>query len=188
MSAFEYTSVMSSIIVGLALVDILISFNRLVRAGGSVRWHWAAPATALLVFLTVIQIWWSIYRPQDAPMTIGQFLPFVVELVLLFLLAAAALPDEVPPGGLDLKLYYQNNSPYLWSLFAAALGWMLFVEILGGALMGVPVMASIEGHLVDLLVVVLFVALAFVKRLWIHAIALAFFYVGPLGWLSRSLG
>ena len=95
MSAFEYTSVMSSIIVGLALVDILVSLNRLIRAGGGVRWHWAAPATALLIFLTIVQIWWSIYRPQDAPMTIGQFLPLVVELVILFLLAAAALPDDV---------------------------------------------------------------------------------------------
>lgn len=188
MSAFEYTSVMASIIVGLALVDILVSLNKLIRAGGLVRWHWAAPSTALLVFLTVIQIWWSIYRPQDAPMTIGQFLPLIVELVLLFLLAAAALPDEVPPGGLDLKLYYQSNSPYLWSLFAAALGWLLFIEILGTALEGLPLMAAIEGHAVDLLVVVLFVVLVFVKRLWIHAIALAFFAIGPIGWLSRSLG
>ena len=188
MSTFEYTSVMSSIIVGLALVDILISLNRLIRAGGSVRWHWAAPATALLIFLTIIQIWWSIYRPDGGPMTIGQFLPFVVELVLLFLLAAAALPDDIPPGGIDLKLYYQSNSRYLWSLFAAALGWILFVEILASALAGQPVVEAIEGHLVDLVVVVLFVALIFVRRLWVHAVAVAFFFIGPIGWLSRSLG
>jgi hypothetical protein len=188
MSAFEYTSVMSSIIVGLALVDILISLNRLIRAGGGVRWHWAAPATALLIFLTIIQIWWSIYRPDGGPMTIGQFLPLVVELVILFLLAAAALPDDVPPGGLDLKLYYQGNSPYLWSLFAAALGWLLFIEILGSTLMGQPLLTVVEGHLVDLVVVPAFVALIFVRRLWIHAIALALFAVGPIGWLSRSLG
>jgi len=179
---------MSSIIVGLALVDILISFNRLIRAGGRVRWHWAAPATALLVFLTIVQIWWSIYRPEEAPMTIGQFLPLVVELVLLFLLAAAALPDEVPPGGLDLKLYYQSNRPYLWSLFAGALGWLLFIEILGGALAGEAFWVAVEGHLTDFVVVGLFLVLIFVRRLWVHAIALVFLAMGPIGWLSRSLG
>lgn len=92
MSAFEYTSVMASVIIGLALVDVLVSVNRLIRFGRIVKWHWAAPAASVLVVLTLIQIWWSLYRPEDRGITIGQFLPLFVELVILFLLAAAALP------------------------------------------------------------------------------------------------
>lgn len=112
MSAFEYVSVMASIIIGLALVDVLVSLNRLIRAGRLVRWDWAAPLAAVLVVLTLIQIWWGLYRPEEQPMTIGQFLPLLVELVILFLLGAAALPDEVPADGLDLKAYYDRNGPY----------------------------------------------------------------------------
>ena len=80
MSAFEYTSVMASIIIGLALVDVLVSFNRLIRAGSAVKWHWAAPLAAILVVLTLIQVWWSLYRPEDSGITIARFLP--VPLVL----------------------------------------------------------------------------------------------------------
>lgn len=188
MSAFEYTSVLASIIIGLALVDILVSLNRLIRAGQKVRWHWAAPASSLLVALTVIQIWWSLYRPQDLPMTIGQFLPLLVELVLLFLLAAAALPDETPPEGLDLKTYYQDNGRYFWSLFAAALGWLLLVALVQAVLNGASPATLLDNRLVDLAVFGVFVSLIFVRRLWWHAVAMALLFLGPIGWLSRSLG
>lgn len=188
MSAFEYTSVMASIIVGLAMVDILVSLNRLIRAGGSVRWHWAAPATALLVALTLLQIWWSIYSPQDAATTIGQFLPLLVELVLLFLLAAAVLPDEIPAGGLDLRLYYDRNGRYFWSLFTAALGWLILVEGVETVANGESMGRLLETRLVDLGVLAVFASLIFVRRLWWHAIALVLLATGPIGWLSRSLG
>ena len=188
MSAFEYTSVMASIIIGLALVDILISLNRLIRAGGSVRWHWAAPLAALLVVLTIIQIWWSIYSPQDAAMTIGQFLPLLVELVILFLLAAAALPDDIPAGGIDLKLYYDRNGPYFWSLFTAALGWLIVVEGAGALANGEDIGRLLEARLIDLAVLGVFASLILVRRLWWHAIAFLFLATGPIGWLSRSLG
>lgn len=117
MSAFEYTSVMASIIIGLALVDVLVSFNRLIRAGKAVRWHWAAPVAAVMVVLALIQVWWSLYSPQGTGLIIGQFLPLLVEMVILFLLSAAALPDEVSADGIDLKAYYHRNGPYFWSLF-----------------------------------------------------------------------
>jgi len=188
MSAFEYTSVMASIIVGLALVDILVSLNRLIRAGGSVRWHWAAPVTATLIALTVIQIWWSVYSPKDTAMTIGQFLPLLVELVLLFLLAAAALPDEIPAGGIDLRLYYDRNGPYLWSLFAASLGWATMVSATEWVLAREAPAVFVEQHMIDLFVLALFVSLIFVRRLWWHMIVLAFAAMGPIGWLSKSLG
>ena len=188
MSAFEYTSVLASIIIGLALVDILISLNRLIRAGGSVRWHWAAPLAALLVALTIIQIWWSTYSPQDVGMTIGQFLPLLVELVILFLLAAAALPDDIPADGLDLKLYYDRNGPYFWSLFTAALGWLIGVEGVASLASGGNIGRLVEARLVDLLVLAVFASLIFVRRLWWHAIAFMLLAAGPVNWLSLSLG
>ena len=187
MSVFEYTSVLASIIIGLALVDILVSLNRLIRAGRQVRWHWA-PVTAMgLVVLTLIQIWWSLYRPQDGTVTIGQFLPLFVELVILFLLAAAALPDEVAPEGVDLKAYYHGNGRYFWSLFAAALGWLLLIDIIENALNG-QLLELLGQRIIDFVVLAVFVSLVFVRRLWWHAISLVLLSSGPIGWLSRSLG
>ena len=187
MSAFEYTSVLASIIIGLALVDVLISLNRLIRAGKSVQWHWAAPLAAVFVVLTLIQIWWSLYRPQDSAITIGQFLPLFVELVILFLLAAAALPDEVPAEGVDLKVYYHRNGPYFWGLFTAALGWLLLVDVIENAVDG-ALLAFLNQRIIDFVVLGVFASLIFVRRLWWHAIAILLLSSGPIDWLSRSLG
>lgn len=187
MSAFEYTSVMASIIIGLALVDVLVSLNRLIRAGGLVRWHWAAPVASVLVVLTLIQVWWSLYSPQDAGLTIGQFLPLLVELVILFLLSAAALPDEVAAEGVDLKAYYHRNGRYFWSLFTAALAWPIAMDV-GGAMAKGAVFDLLSGRIVDLGVLVIFASLIFIRKLWWHAIAMLLLSAGPLGWLSRSLG
>ncbi len=187
MTTFEYTSVLASIIIGLALVDVLVSLNRLIRAGAKVRWHWAAPVATGLVVMTLLQIWWSLYRPQEGATTIGQFLPLFVALVILFLLAAAALPDEVPEEGLDLKAYYHRNGPYFWGLFAAALGWLMLVELIASAA-GDELLSFLRQRIVDFAVLGVFISLIFVRRLWWHAIAIVLLSVGPVGWLSRSLG
>ncbi len=187
MSAFEYTSVLASIIIGLALVDVLTSLNRLIRAGRRVKWHWAAPLATVMVVLTVIQIWWALYRPEDTGVTIGQFLPLFAELVILFLLAAAALPDEVPAEGIDLKAYYHRNGPYFWSLFTAALGWLLLIDAIENAMNGV-LLAFLNQRIIDFVVLGIFASLIFVRRLWWHAIAILLLSSGPIGWLSRSLG
>lgn len=187
MSAFEYYSVMASIIIGLALVDVLVSFNRLIRAGKLVRWHWAAPVAAVMVVLTLVQIWWSLYRPEEVGVTIGQFLPLLVELVILFLLAAAALPDEVSADGVDLKAYYHRNGPYFWGLFTAALAWLIAVDIVEAVANG-RLLDFLAGRVIDLVVLVLFASLIFIRRLWWHAIAMLLLASGPIGWLSRSLG
>ena len=188
MSAFEYVSVMASIIIGLALVDVLVSLNRLIRAGRLVRWDWAAPLAAVLVVLTLVQIWWSLYRPEDRPMTIGQFLPLLVELVILFLLGAAALPDDVPADGLDLKAYYDRNGPYFWGLFTAALGWLIVTGAVETLANGESLARLLEARIVDLAVLGVFASLIVVRNRWWHAVAFVILSTGPIGWLSRSLG
>lgn len=187
MSAFEYTSILASIIIGLAMVDILVSLNRLIRAGKRVKWHWAAPAATLLVVMTLLQIWWTLYRPGDSGTTIGQFLPLFAVLVILFLLAAAALPDEVPSEGLELKSYYHRNGPYFWGLFTAALGCLLMIDAIENASNGV-ILGWLSQRVIDLSVLAVFTSLIFVRRLWWHAIALLLLSSGPISWMSRSLG
>jgi len=187
MTPFDYTSVLSSIIVGLALTDILVSVHRLLRAGPKVKWDWAAPVAALLVTLTLIQIWWLLYRPTDAGMTIGQFLPLLVELVLLFLLASAALPDEVPAEGVDLKAYYDRNRPYFWALFTAALAWTMVMQAIEEFPAGGSLVSLLIGRSADLAALAVFASMIFIRQRWWHVIGFLLLAVGPVGWLSRSL-
>lgn len=186
MSGFEYVSVLGAIIVGLALTDVLVSLHRLIRAEKLVRWDWAAPVATTFAVLTIVQIWWSLFRGQDEAMTIGQFMPQLVELVLLFLLAAGALPDEVPSGGLDLKKYYDRNGPYFWSLYAAALAWPLLLTVAARLIDGAG-WDALRYRAMDVLILAVFVSLIFIRNRRWHLAAFLLMSLGPISWMSKAL-
>lgn len=184
----ENALVFASIIVGVAVTDELVSLHRLLRMRKRVRWDWAILAVALLILLTIVQIWWSIAQPDPRPWTIARFLPLLVELILLFLLASAALPDEVPDEGIDLRTYYDENGSYIWSLFALALGWLIVAGDIGAVAAGGPLFQILANQLVEFVILVVMVSLIFLRKRWWHAVALVLLASGPIGWLSRSLG
>jgi hypothetical protein len=186
MSGFEYVSVLAAIIVGLGLTDVLVSLHRMLRAEKLVRWDWAAPTATVFAVLTIVQIWWSLFGTQDQPLTIGQFMPQLIELVLLFLLAAGALPDEVPSGGLDLRKYYDRNGPYFWSLYAAALAWPVLIET-GAAVLDGAGWRVLDYRAMDFLILAVFISLIFIRNRWWHLAAFALMSLGPIGWMSRAL-
>lgn len=175
-----------SIVIGLGVADILVSLHRLLRARAQVRWDWAALVVAFLVLLTIVQMWWTIAQPGAGPVTIGAFLPMLVELILLFLLASAVLPDSVSPEGVDLKAYYDANGGYIWALFAAALGWLVVVDLVS-VTPRLGLKAALGRQLGEFVALGAMISLIFTRRRWWHAIGLCVLASGPLGWLSRSL-
>ncbi|MBC8451106.1 MAG: hypothetical protein H8D72_00190 [Planctomycetes bacterium] len=124
MSPFEYILPLVSVLVGLAIADLAVSLHRLLRARGRVQWDWLPLAAALLAVMAVLEVWWLFYGLQEATTfnSLGGFLPMTAQLILLFLLNAAALPDDVPDEGLDLRAFYVANSPYFWTLYGAYAG------------------------------------------------------------------
>jgi len=189
MSAVEYVVIFTSIVLGLALSSILVNFDRLLRAGRRVRWHWAAPVTAVLVVLLLIQVWWSLFPDQaGAVSTIGAFLPQLGLLILLFLLASASLPAEVPDEGLSLGAWYDRNGPYFWTLMTLSMLWTIGTH-LAEVILGHTAMTDfLANRQMDFLVVALFGSLIVVRRRWWHAVVIAAAMAGPVGWLSRTIG
>ncbi|WP_420455732.1 hypothetical protein [Rubrivirga sp.] len=107
------------IIVGLGLADLLLSLHRTVRARR--RWHWLPAFWTGLTFLLVLMYWWVFSEIVTSPV-LGSFGRFAFHLgspVLLFLLCAAALPDDVGDGE-DLRTYYFANHRYFFGLMAAS--------------------------------------------------------------------
>lgn len=119
MTPFEYLLALVSILIGLAIADLSTCLHRLLRARHRVRWDWLPLASALLVMLLILQFWWGFYRLGTAPVwtRYGAFLILGALLVSMFLLASAALPDDVPESGVDLAKYYEENARYFWNLF-----------------------------------------------------------------------
>ncbi|THD77509.1 MAG: hypothetical protein E7812_16430 [Phenylobacterium sp.] len=120
MGAFEYLLLFTAIILGLAVSDLAMSLHRLLGAGKRVRWDWLAPLAAVVAFLKIVTQWWSWHSAEQlaGAVTFEMFLTLLVAAVLLFLLAAAALPDEAPRDEtIDLRLHYAAVSRRYWLLF-----------------------------------------------------------------------
>lgn len=109
MLPFEYVLALVSILVGLVITDIATCLHRLLRARRRVRWDWLPLVAALIALLLVFEFWWSFYRFGKAPIWThyGAFLITGAVLVALFLLASAALPDDVSERGIDLTRSYE---------------------------------------------------------------------------------
>lgn len=183
----ENVLVFVSIVIGVAVTDMLVSLHRLLRARRQVRWDWLPLVVAFLVLLTIVQMWWGIAQPGAKSLTIGAFLPSLVELVLLFLLASASLPDEVPAEGLDLKTYYHENGADIWSLFSLALGWLISLQTIA-AYAHVGLVRAVQPQLVEFGILGLMISAIFIRNRWWHMLVLLLLASGPIGWLSRSLG
>jgi hypothetical protein len=194
MQAFEYLIALVSILVGLALADLAASLHRLLRARKRVVWHWHALAAAAVLVLIVLDIWWGMRHLERAEvtMTIGLFLPMLVSLLVFFLLAAAALPDEVPSAGLDLRAFYIENGRYFWSLFA------LFIVLASTHVVAISLsriadrtggLAGLASALFPNLVVALIaVSLALTRRSWWHSAALTLLLAALLfSYVTRPL-
>jgi hypothetical protein len=173
-SAFEYLIPFISVLVGLAVTDLATSLHRLLRVRRRVEWDWIPLATALLALLMVLNSWWGVYGMKDTvSWTLGGFLPLAATLFVLFLLNAAALPGEVPLEGIDMRSFYESNSPYFWSLFGT---YIIFVSMVNLAVPeGLPENETILGVLLGLgpnfVLLGISVALAFFRNRLLHAIA-----------------
>lgn len=185
MTAGEYVAAFASIILALAVTDLATSMHRLLRARGRVRWDWLPLAVALLILISTVQFWWLFFEIWRAgqEFALGGFLPDFLTLLLLFFIASAALPDEVPAEGLDLRAYYGENRTYFWSLFlllAVSTTVSTLLHRANSATAASEVMRWILESGNVTLVVIAAILIATAKR-WVHAV-LVLFMLAMLVW------
>ncbi len=190
MTYFEYEAIYFGIIVGLALANILASVHKLVEAGSRVHWGWIAPASAAYAAtLTINEFWYVWIRQHDFHRTILTWYPLALAFALLFLLCAAALPDDAEQGDVDLSHYYMENRHRFWG-FSAGLhafnlvSWAVRFAVFGATLQFAKDNAlSIVSNGAEL---VLSLTLVYTRAKWWHALALialwswSVFYFGPM--------
>jgi hypothetical protein len=119
MRAFEYALGLFSVLIGLAVADIATSFHRLVRSRPGVTWDPLTLLAALYALLIAIGMWFDLWgvRNVAAARHFFFYLGMVALLFIVFLIAAASLPDDVE-GGRDLRAFYAGNRRYFWLLIA----------------------------------------------------------------------
>src|SRR5437868_8164203 len=143
MSLVERVAVLVAIVLGLALAELGSSFHRLIRAGKRVQWDWMSPALAFLMLLETVQFWWlsQTWYAEATELRLIEFLPRLLLLLLIYLLAAAVLPDEVPEKGINLRTFYVETSRHFW--------WLVILLTVSIMIFLVPTQAD-AGYLVGL--------------------------------------
>jgi hypothetical protein len=120
-ASFEYLLLFASVVLGLAVCEIAIGLNRLLSNWTLVRWDWLAPLAALVTFLKIVTQWWSWHGAiaLASAVTFELYLAVLAGVVLLFMMAAAALPTAAHNGEpIDLRDHYARISRRFWLIFS----------------------------------------------------------------------
>jgi hypothetical protein len=116
---FAYLAAFVSIILALAVSDLVQSFHRLLRSRRNVKWSLTALIAASTVFMAILEEFFGLWRFTGVErFTYFDLLTLIVPAILLSIAAMTVLPDEVPEQGLDLAQYYMDNRRLLYLLQA----------------------------------------------------------------------
>jgi hypothetical protein len=175
--AFEYALGLFAVLIGLAVADIATSFHRLARSRTPVVWDPLALLAALYTLCTAIGMWFDIWGVRNVAETRHFFfyLTLVASLFVLFLIAAASLPDDPAEHG-DLREYYAANRRYFWTLMALfQFGYLAH----GLYFVGLQMAREYPGTLlVDMVApVAISLALVFIRSRAMHYVGLALLFV-----------
>lgn len=182
----EQALVFASIVLGVAVAFELGNLNGVLRAK-NVRWHWAQPVFAFLVLLSIIAYWWMAANKASGPITLGEFLPIMFQLVMLVLLAAVSLPDKIEDDGIDLAAYYQENRVYQWLLMALYM-WSLHIAYIAYSWRHADSVGQFITFIAfDTIAGLIIIAMIFIKRWWQVALGFALLSTGPALWVSRTI-
>ena len=171
-----------SVVVGLAVADMATSLHRLLRNRRRVRWDWVAPLAALVILVELFNLWWS-WR-SFAGNSLADVAPYFVVLVLLFLTAAATLPDEVPDQGLDLGDYFDETRAYFWALYGIYITVWIGMWTVGDIAKGSGVGDLLRTYYFDYPWIVVCFTMVFVRPRWISGL----FLLVTLGWVLYGFG
>ena len=118
MEAFDYAMGLVSIVVGIAMSDLAVSFHKLFRHRRTISWDARTLLAAALTFVVLFSMWFDIWAVHGRLEILNYpfLLSIIVELVLLFLMATAVLPDDPLPNE-NLTAFYDDNARSIWTFF-----------------------------------------------------------------------
>ena len=115
MGLFEFQMILISVVIGLALGEILTGVASLLQVRETIRFYWLHILLQLGVFFALLQQWWESWDLVDVDkVNFASVLALLFPSVMLFLIAHLLYPR--PAVSADLKDYYYRQAPVLWSL------------------------------------------------------------------------
>jgi len=115
-NSFNYLAVLFSIILGLALTEILQGFRRLLLARRRVELYAPPIIWALTLLLVLAQTWWAMFALRShSQWTFAMYGVVLLQCIVVYMTCALALPDDP-----DMRAGYDAHArPFFMLLFAA---------------------------------------------------------------------
>ena len=96
MDAFSYLSVLLSIIIGLAITQVLQGYRALLLSRSAVRLDAAALIWSGLLIIMAIQSWWASFGLREhGEWNFISFAIVLLQMILLYMMAAVIFPDPL---------------------------------------------------------------------------------------------
>jgi len=122
MSAFDYLSVLFSVILGLAVTEILQGFRALVLARQRVVPFVPALIWGGLMILIVAQVWWGMFGMRSfREWNFAMYGAVVLQSTLMYLAAGVVLPEPPEHGPIDMRAVYFANCRWFFGLMTATI-------------------------------------------------------------------
>ncbi|MDH5344141.1 MAG: hypothetical protein OEW59_00130 [Gammaproteobacteria bacterium] len=133
MPLFEFLMILISVVIGLALGEVLTGAASLLRVRESVKFYWIHVLFQVGIFFALLQQWWEAWDLVNiAVINLWTAILLLFPSVVLFVIAHLLFPR--PAENTDLEHYYFKQAPILWSL------------VVIGTVVGTFVLPFIEGE------------------------------------------
>ena len=110
MSVFEYTAIAVSLILGLAIAQILESSVGAFRARRACKLDWLPFCWAGFILVHQYQFWWGMFELSEEPtMQLGIFILLLLLAGLLFIAGSLVLPGGEAEYPKDLGAYFTED-------------------------------------------------------------------------------
>jgi hypothetical protein len=138
MDEWGFLSVIVSIILGLSITQLLQGISELINERERVRFYWPAVGWGVLLLLIDVQAWWAMFGLRHRhSWTFLQFATVLLEVILLYLVAALALPNFAGQAVIDLRAnYFKHRTWFFGCLVLVLVDSLLKAVVIGGELPG----------------------------------------------------
>jgi hypothetical protein len=136
MDEFSYISVLISVVLGLAVTQILKGFRGILLHRTRVRVYWPVIAWAALLLLVCFQHWWSMFGLRNRhDWTFQQFAMVLLNVIFIYMIAGLIFPDFFSEEVVDLEENFYAHRRWFFSLaFAAIVVSVCKIVVLDGRL------------------------------------------------------
>ena len=162
--AFEYVTVLISIVLGLGITQILTGLAALFQKIEKIKTYWPHLLWVLFVLILQIQEWWVTYELRyHEHWRLPTFLFIMLYPVNLFVIAKMLFPKNIKGKTFDFRKFYLNNYRKIFLLFilSALLSIVYNLSILN---------LNFESQILQTFLIIIFSIVTFKQfnQQWIH--------------------